>query len=315
MQHTFEIAELFKNEKVSFVKNSYHTFEIPERLETLRGEYEQFKKFYPQHSIDFICPTENELRMFKEAGLESSHFVNKNGFIDPSFYYLCNDVPKEFDAVYNGQLLPYKRHELAELVDSLALIVYQRTRSQAHDECAARIREQLKHATLLNDSNQFIPPIEISKHLSRAKVGLCLSAEEGPMAACIEYLLTGLQVVSTKSLGGRDVFFDDEYVKVVDDTPEAVAAAVKELAKRDVAPEKIRERTLEKMQEHRDRFVRLINDILKRRGALQNFEEEFSKIFVNKMRMSSIFPGALLQHAAKGMPVEFCRERASQANA
>ena len=100
-----------------------------------------------------------------------------------------------------------------------------------------RIRELLSKATWLNDTGSFIPPQEISDYLCRARVGLALSAEEGPMAACVEYLLSGLPVVSTPSLGGRDVFFDERFVKVVEPDPHAVSEGVEALARLQIDPQ------------------------------------------------------------------------------
>ena len=49
-----------------------------------------------------------------------------------------------------------------------------------------------------------------------SQVGLCLSKSEGAMFASIEYLLCGLPIVSTKSVGGRDIFFTDENCIIAD---------------------------------------------------------------------------------------------------
>jgi hypothetical protein len=46
------------------------------------------------------------------------------------------------------------------------------------------------------------------------------------MWAAFEYLLYGLPVVSTRSIGGRDRYFLGAYCRIVDDDPYAVAAAV-----------------------------------------------------------------------------------------
>ena len=317
MSNVFDIAELFKHERVHFIKNFYHTFESESRLQQLRGEVDQFRKLYPQHSIDFICATEKETAMFKQQGISPSHFINKNAFVDESQYQVIDHIKKEFDAIYNGQLAPYKRQELAASIRNLALIVYRHTtigRTPEFDEYVLGIRELLKDAIWLNDVDSFIPPSEISMHLNRARVGLALSAEEGPMAACMENFLSGLPVVSTPSLGGRDVFFDEEYVAVVDPDAESVAKGVTELIEKNISPNEIRQRTLNKMKVHRQKFINLINDILKRHGKATDFEGSFEKIFVNKLRVAAPFPGALLKHVAKGMPVDLCRSMSKRMN-
>ena len=78
-----------------------------------------------------------------------------------------------------------------------------------------------------------------------------LSKAEGACYASAEYLLCGLPLVTTKSIGGRDVFYDDAYTLVVDDTPEAVREGVRQMIERDISPEFIRRETLKKLSPHR----------------------------------------------------------------
>ena len=296
MKYTFEIAELFKDEKVYFIKNSYHTFEREDRLNTLAKEVSIFYELYPQHDLYFICPTETEFNLFSKNGIKNAYFINKNAFIDDSMFYIMPQVEKKFNAIYNAQLKPYKRFELASNINKLAIITYQahRFNQSALDSYNQQIRKTLNNAVWFNDIDNFIPPVDIVKYLNQCKVGLCLSAEEGPMMASIEYLLCGLPVVSTKSLGGRDVFFDDEYVKVVDDDPQKINAAVEELIHRNISPEFIRSKTLEKIQVHRNRFIDLVNQILRDAGVESNFKENLNHLFINKLRISGTFPGSIL---------------------
>mgnify|MGYP006234474903 CR=1 FL=1 len=53
-----------------------------------------------------------------------------------------------------------------------------------------------------------------------------MSSAEGAMYSSVEYLLCGLPIVSTKSTGGRDVFFTNENCIIAEDTPESVAECV-----------------------------------------------------------------------------------------
>ncbi|MFI5322346.1 MAG: hypothetical protein ACHQ6U_02155 [Thermodesulfobacteriota bacterium] len=71
-----------------------------------------------------------------------------------------------------------------------------------------------------------LTPEEMADALNRCMVGLCLSAEECGMYASVQYMLCGLPVVSTRSKGGRDEFFYDRYVKIVDDDSKAVRKGV-----------------------------------------------------------------------------------------
>jgi glycosyltransferase involved in cell wall biosynthesis len=100
---------------------------------------------------------------------------------------------------------------------------------------------------------------EVAAVYRRAHVGLCLSAAEGAMLASMQYLLVGLPVVTTPSMGGRDVFFDAENSITVEPEANAVAKAVAEWIERRPDPRAIRGRALERVAEHRERlrvFVR-----------------------------------------------------------
>ena len=80
-----------------------------------------------------------------------------------------------------------------------------------------------------NGAYRFLPAEDIAELMNRSSVGLCLSLVEGAMRASMEYRLCGTPVVSTPSIGGRDRYFTGPHVRLVDEQPDAVAAAVREL--------------------------------------------------------------------------------------
>ena len=82
------------------------------------------------------------------------------------------------------------------------------------------------------------------------------------MFVSIEYLLSGVPIVNTANIGGRDALFPDFAVKTVPDDPEAVAEAVREFVENAPPPEKIRAATLEIIQAHREVFRGLLNDAM-----------------------------------------------------
>ncbi len=104
------------------------------------------------------------------------------------------------------------------------------------------------------------------------------------MYASTQYLLCGLPVVSTRSEGGRDVFFDPAYVRIVDDDPEAVRAAVHELIALRISPEEIRDRTLARIREHRERLFELIEGCYAESGVSRDVRAEWDRVFFNKMK-------------------------------
>lgn len=239
-------------------------------------------RFYPEHKVTFLCNTKGVSDTFRRAGLPSV-FFNQNSLLDERIYKVMRNVPKEFDAVYNAQMERVKRYYLAVHVKRLALITY---RIESQPRYYKSIRRILHQASWLNFESGWwkrLPDAQVAFHLNRARVGLILSKAEGANYATVEYMLCGLLVVSTKCSGGREEFFDEDYVKVVDATPQAVADGVDELIARRIDPDYIRRKTIEKMQAHREVFITLLQRICDREGIRRAVREEWPSIFFNKL--------------------------------
>jgi glycosyltransferase involved in cell wall biosynthesis len=218
---------------------------------------------HPNHRMIFLANSEAEHQRLTARGLGAA-WVSHNAFVNPRTYQPLPGRAKLFDAVYDARICPFKRHELAVGIDNLALVTSRVVKY--HDEAYIRsVRKILPRAHWFNDplapDYRSLAPEEINDAINQARVGLCLSAVEGAMFASVQYLLAGLPVVSTASRGGRDEFFDSDYVRIVADDPAAVAAGVREMTECPVPPEEIRRRTLERIARHEDRLFELLDAI------------------------------------------------------
>jgi glycosyltransferase involved in cell wall biosynthesis len=252
------------------------TWETGERrhIEHLIGAQSHHKKQFPGHRVVFAANANCELAVFVAAGLEAI-WCNHNAHVmerafQPHPGAKAGDE-REFAAIYDARFKRYKRHQLAAKVRSLALIHYS---TPGLVECLweLKTRRVLSHARILNRHRRWFWPVwmltaEVELSYNRARVGLCLSGEEGAMLASIQYLLCGLPVVTTPSRGGRDDFFDEENSLVVAAKPEAVAAGVLTMIDRRVDPWVIRAKTLERMAEHRARLVALVEEFQRQHGV------------------------------------------------
>ena len=223
----------------------------------------QHLRRHPRHRMIFLANSEAEQRMMTARGLGSA-WVSHNAFASPGLFRPLPERPKRFDAVYDARICPFKRHGLAVAIGSLALVTARVEKH--HDEAYVRsMREVLPRAHWCNDplapDYRSLAGTEINEAINEARVGLCLSAVEGAMFASIQYLLAGLPIVSTASRGGRDAFFDPDYVRIVADDPAAVAEGVREMASCPVPPGEIRRRTLERIAPHEDRLFDLLDAI------------------------------------------------------
>lgn len=226
-----------------------NSVEFAETIKSIQAQCDRLK-------ITILANSENEVRVLSGLGLHAV-FCNQNAFVDEKRYPILH-VPKRFDALYIARITPFKRHALAAQIPSLHLIGEFAWVESEKPYASDILHNRLKHAKWTGHVNATSIPAEIAT----ARCGLCLSAAEGAMFVSIEYLLCGIPVVNTKNIGGRDVLFPDFAVKTVPDTPEAVAAAVREFAERAPAPEEIRAAALEKMERHRQTFRDLLNEAM-----------------------------------------------------
>jgi len=229
----------------------------------------------PRHWLIFMCNTRTEADVLRQCG-EAAFFHNKTSVVSEETFRPVDGLTIEFDAIYNAQLTPWKRHELALGIDRCAFVFYRAdSGSSTHESETALIARHARLApghVFINqiDENNVpvqLKPADVNTHLNRAAVGLCLSAVEGPMFASTEYLLAGLPVVTTPSRGGRDVYFDDEYCLTVPPDPRSIVEAVSVLKGRRIPRSYIRARTLERLEKDRRRFVELINAIFAEVGS------------------------------------------------
>ena len=215
------------------IEDPHRSAEVIEAAITHQAEH-------PAHELVFLCNTAAEQELLARGGL-NAHLLNKNFTVADAIFRPLDDTQVEFDAVYNARLDPRKRHELASAVEQVAYLAYSYRSTGGHDEqrdLAARILERNPTHALLNPSEKGLPvrlpPEGVNTALNRAAVGLCLSSVEGSNYASVEYMLAGLPVVSTPSVGGREIYFDHEYCTICDPDPAAVRDAVEALKARKI---------------------------------------------------------------------------------
>ena len=280
-----KIFEYLKMRKAYFFYAWCWNIDEPERVHLVRHFEKLHQKKYPKHNFIHLCNTIAQLETFQKCGLNAI-FCNKSAFADENIFRPLPDVSKKYDAIYDARLKNYKRHYLASKIENLALI-YDFDPTIDSADYVEQGKKQFPNVVFLNHLNsetyKKLTSVEVNQGLNASKVGLCLSCIEGVMYASIQYLLSGIPIVSTKSKGGRDVFYEDDFVMIVDDYAEAVAEGVKSIIKRNIGPEMIRRKTIDKIQQHRERFISTVQNIYNEDNVNRNFAEEWNKIFFNKL--------------------------------
>lgn len=195
----------------------------------------------PKARTTFMCSTSKEKAHLKWAGFKTK-WCHQNLFCNEDELVYSNANERSFDAVYNAVLSAYKRHELLVDVKNLRLITGSINKLDLLPKMGLSNVE-------VND--RYLTKPEISEVFCKSKCGLALSKEEGGMLASTEYLLCGLPVVSTPSIGGRDVYYNRSNHILCDDTVSAVASAIASASSRDWDRAEIRRNAIEKSREFR----------------------------------------------------------------
>jgi glycosyltransferase involved in cell wall biosynthesis len=214
--------------------------------------------------------------LFSKIFYYNSYFISQNIHTSEKCFSILSGIQKEFDAVYTAQALSFKRIYLAKNIHNLYIITYfwPLVVNEKGEWDLYSFEPRVKHAafnkTTLNQQ-------EINIILNKSFCGLALSKREDAMFGSMEYLLAGIPIVSTKSIGGRDVFFDERFVKIVEANPNSIADAVIEFKNKNIDPNYIRSETLKKIDRHRKHFYELIMHLYKNNNCQSETYDSFKK--------------------------------------
>lgn len=259
------LAPVIGNRRAYFLISLSATRESDGTLLADVAEIERLRAQYPEHRHIVLCNTRLEVERFASHGI-AAILCSALAFVDETRFVIDATAPKEFDAIYTATFTPVKRHELCREISSLALIYhwFAYGHGEPVPDILAKFRQLLPQARFINDeggSYHRLSNESVCRWINRARVGLCLSAREGAMLATMEYLLCGIPVVSTPSIGGRDRVLDPRHSVIVEPEPAAVAGAVRALAARRIDPMEIRQAAFDAMRADRKRLLGLIDAI------------------------------------------------------
>jgi tetratricopeptide (TPR) repeat protein/glycosyltransferase involved in cell wall biosynthesis len=216
-----------------------------------------------------------EMQHFAEKGFQGD-VINQNAWLDENKVMQSLGKDKIYDGIYVDFDKKSKRYQLASQVSRLALVTTANP---------GKVVSEIPPHDYLNDKP--LPPKEICEKMNQAHCGLILSAEEGACSTSSEYLLCGIPVVSTPSLGGRDVWYDEYNSIICEPTPEAIALAVEKFLQNPPDPQHIRQKHIEKAQEYRAKFIQVVADVFNRFGVVDvEPSTYFKKNFYHRMRKS-----------------------------
>ena len=267
-------------------------WELPEVAESILAAVADHVRKHPRHRFSFLCNSSSQEGRLAGAGWPVTT-LNWNMFINESFFRPLPEIEPIYDAIYNARLSPDKRPELAAEIERLCLVYFynalEGSVASFHD-AHARLRALMPGATFLNRLTaggcERLSRGDVNRAMNRSRIGLCLSAVEGQMQASMEYLMAGLPIVSTPSIGGRDYFFDAEYCAIVEPDPRLIRDAVAAMIQRNIPREHVRAQTMHRVERERARFVHFVQNLIERRGG----RTDFAAIFPGLLRDERLIP-------------------------
>ena len=296
------LLDALKDHRAYFLIGSWWSL-TPSVMALTVKQYRSCAQKFKNHNYIYLCNEPEYVDLLKGFGIPA-FFCHQNAMLDEHTFTIKRDVKKVFDSIYNANVYKNKRHYLAYLIKKLGLIYYCSELNEGKN--LTGLKKMLPHAAFLNydpvaKEHIFLDASAICEYYNQAHVGLALSAIEGAMYASAEYLLCGLPVVSTHSKGGRDVFFDDEYCRVVPPDAIAVRDAVYKLIDEKIDPIYIRNKTIEKMRIHRKILIDIVQGIYNIEGIQRNFQDEWNTVYINKMLDTWMTPQTILEYILRNI--------------
>jgi hypothetical protein len=278
-----EIGENLKKD-IHVICGVWWSVESPKILGKIIFNVLRNRIMYPRIKVSILCNTKKEQRLLRFFNIDAV-FCNHNCFIDEKIFRIIPEVEKRYSAVYNAVLEDFKRHILVAANKGIVAFVTYKFENISYK---TYLDEKLKNITWLNylpgREAVFLDNETLVEIYNASHVGLALSAVEGAMYSSCEYLLCGIPVVSTRSKGGRDVFFNEYNSIIADAVPEKIALAVERLTSANKDPMAIRTTAISLMQQHRERFIKHVNRVLRTKGFEYDISDTWDDWFVNKLR-------------------------------
>lgn len=278
LEHNFHILKYFQPTDYIFIYIPWHFDEY-----NFNYGVKCMKQCNPNYNIDniiFMCPNQNNMDICKKLGLQSI-LCNHNCFIDEN-KFVIKENERIYQAVLNCRPEKWKRPYLAKQVDNLAIIKGYNFRKDEYYDMT-----QLNPKYINNDKR--LTEEEVVDMYSKSMVGMILSEKEGACYSSSEFLLCGLPVISTHSVGGRDIWYNEKNSIVCDATEDAVAASVEIAINRLKSGEfnrmEIRKLHIMQSMEHRMNMIDMTVKIFQKHNIMEDANLLFSNNFFKYNRM------------------------------
>ncbi len=260
-----KVQELFKEIKLFY--RDVHVFLVPFWYRDGVDHYKLMEKYAT--TITILANSIDEDIFYRSHSLNSI-FCNHNCWLDASIFNIM-PIRKEYDLVINANNHLWKNHHMLAKINKKYKTLFITYNVSNND------LQRYNPACILN----MIDTHMVVEELNKCRVGLALSSREGSCYASTEYLLCGLPVISTKSVGGRQVWYDEHNSIVVNPCEAELDKAIEYMLMNvdSFNREDIRNNCMKRQQIFKNIFTSQMQKIMPDKNA----QSIIDKIFTHKM--------------------------------
>ena len=215
------------------------------------------------YNIVILANSREEEKLCKQKMIPNVLFCNHNAFLNEYKFDIINkNTIRQYDMVIDSAFHEYKNVKMARGIKNILHIGYFKK-----DEINEKYVPDFGTLPNFTDKTyKMLNKWEINNYYNQSLVGGIFSECEGACFASSQYLLAGLPVISINSVGGRDIWYNEDNSIICENTEESICEAL-ELAKQKLQSgefnrEKIRNIHLKQMDEHRNTIINYIQDFL-----------------------------------------------------
>jgi hypothetical protein len=228
---------------------------------------------YSEYNIIILANSLEEKKYFESKVKNDVLFCNHNAFLNEDIFNINETIMnKEYDLVIDSAFHSYKNVALARAIPNVIHIGYYK--KDISDIILPTYGIVLNY---LSGSYKRMDKIDINNYYNKSMVGGIFSTTEGACFASSQYLLSGLPVLSTKSVGGRDIWYNDKNSVICEDNEDDILKAyetIKEkLKNNEFNKYDIRNTHLNQMNEHKNRLCLYIKEKFLLQNETINIDE------------------------------------------
>lgn len=243
-------SEFFNPSGHVFILTSW--FETPNAIKILESN--------PSYEITILANSMQEKEYFEKRTTRDVLFCNHNAFLNEHVFDIIGNVPKRHDLIVDSAFHEYKNVERANRIKETLHIGY--FKRDMMTKVVIPTYGKLANFTNANGKYKRLPKPQINAHYNESRVAGIFSLTEGSCFASSQYLLAGLPVISTRSEGGRDIWYNEFNSIMCENDDESVynahQLAMKKLESGEFNARQIRDLHLRQMDEHRNRLIEYI---------------------------------------------------------